>query len=82
MLPTMEQFTRTMEHISPRNHYLGLFGSYSWSGGGVKTLNKFAENIDWEMVGDPVDIKGIPGNEALKGCENLANAMADKLLQD
>ncbi|MFP4619794.1 MAG: FprA family A-type flavoprotein [Bacteroidales bacterium] len=80
MLPTMEHFTRTMEHIGPKNHYLGLFGSYSWAGGGVKTLNKFAENIDWEMIGEPVDIKGIPGDEAFAGCEKLAHAMADKLL--
>jgi flavorubredoxin len=78
----MEHFTKTMEHISPKNHYLGLFGSYSWTGGGVKTLNNFAENIDWEMVADPVDVKGVPDEEAFKGCETLANAMADKLLQE
>jgi flavorubredoxin len=80
MLPPMEHFTFTMEHINPKNHYLGLFGSYSWTGGGVKTLNKFAEKISWEMVGEPVDIKGIPGEEAFTAAENLANAMAEKLL--
>ncbi len=82
MMPPMEHFTRTMEHISPKNHYLGLFGSYSWKGGGVKTLNKFAENIDWEMVAEPVDVKGVPDEDAFKACETLAEAMADKLLQE
>ena len=79
MLPTMEHLTTTLEHIGAKNHYLGLFGSHSWTGGGVKKLKQFAENIDWEMVADPVDIKGIPGNEAFQQCEQLAINMAGKL---
>ena len=79
MLPTVEHLTKTLEHMGVKNHYLGLFGSYSWTGGGVKTLKKFAENVEWELVGEPVDIKGIPGEEAFKQCEQLAKAMADKL---
>ena len=81
MLPTMEHLTNTLEHMGVKNHYLGLFGSYSWNGGGVKTLNKFAENIDWELVGDPVDIKGKPGEEAFAKCDALAQEMAQKLNQ-
>jgi flavorubredoxin len=79
MLPTIEHLTKTLEHMGVKNHYLGLFGSYSWTGGGVKTLSKFAEKIDWELIGEPVDIKGIPGDEAFEKCENLARAMAEKL---
>jgi flavorubredoxin len=79
MLPTMEHLTNALEHIGAKNHYLGLFGSHSWTGGGVKKLKQFAENVDWEMVADPVDIKGVPGNEAFEQCEQLARNMADKL---
>jgi flavorubredoxin len=79
MLPTMEHFTKTMEHIGAKNHYLGLFGSHSWTGGGVKKLRQFAENVEWEMVEEPVDIKGFPGEEAFLQCEKLALAMAQKL---
>ena len=49
------------------------------TGGGVKKLRQFAENIDWEMVAEPVDIKGIPGDEAFSQCEKLALSMAEKL---
>jgi len=79
MLPTMENLTRTLEHMGVKDHLLGLFGSYSWNGGGVKSLFKFHENMDWELVSDPVDTKGIPGDEAFAKCEVIANAMADKL---
>lgn len=79
MLPTMENLTRTLEHMGVKNHLLGLFGSYSWNGGGVKSLYKFHENMDWELVTDPIDIKGIPGNDAFDRCDVLAKAMAEKL---
>jgi flavorubredoxin len=79
LLPTMEHFTTNMEHIGAKNHYLGLFGSYSWNGGGVKKLKEFAENIDWEMVDEPVETKGIPGEDAFRQCEQLARSMARRL---
>jgi len=31
------------------------------------------------MVGEPVDIKGIPGDESFHQCEELARGMAAKL---
>ncbi len=79
MLSTMENLTRTLEHMGVKDHLLGLFGSYSWNGGGVKTLHKFYENIQWDLVSEPVDTKGIPGNESFEKCENIAKAMANKL---
>ncbi len=79
MMPPVEHLTKTLQHIGVKNHYLGLFGTYSWTGGGVKTLAKFAENVDWELVGEPVDIKGVPGEEAKKQCDRLAEEMAKKI---
>lgn len=79
MLPPMDHLTRTLEHMGVKNHLLGLFGSYSWNGGGVKSLLKFSEKMEWDMVADPVDTKGIPGNNSFDQCETLAKAMAEKL---
>ncbi len=79
MLPTMENLTRNLEHIGLKNRYLGVFGSYSWNGGGAKALFKFQENMNWDLVADPVDTKGIPGNESFERCETIAKSMAEKL---
>ena len=79
MLPPMENLTRTLEHMGVKDHLLGLFGSYSWNGGGVKMLHKFYETMEWDLVSEPIDAKGIPGNETFDRCEVLAKAMADKL---
>jgi len=79
MLPTMEHLTRSLEHIGLKNRFLGLFGSYSWNGGGAKALYKFQEKMEWDLVSDPVDTKGIPGNESFERCESIAKAMAEKI---
>lgn len=79
MYPLMEQFCREMEHMGVKNKLLGVFGSYSWNGGGVKNLLKFAENIGWEQVADAVEIHGVPTDEKYSQCDALAKAIAQKL---
>lgn len=79
MYPLMEHFCREIEHMGVQNKLLGLFGSYSWSGGGVKNLLKFAENIGWEQVAEAVELYGVPNDEKYTQCDVLAQAMASKL---
>lgn len=79
MFPLMEQLTRELEHMGVKGRELGLFGSYSWNGGGVKGLKKFHEAIGWNLVSEPVDIYGIPNREKYEQCDALALAMAEKL---
>jgi flavorubredoxin len=45
LFPNVEILLSTIEHMAPKNHYLGIFGNYSWNGGGVKNLKNFAEKI-------------------------------------
>ncbi len=80
LFPNIGSLLSSIEHIAPKNHYLGIFGNYSWSGGGVKNLKIFAEKINWEMVYEPVEEKSSL-KQANKGeLVKLANAMADKIL--
>lgn len=82
MFPNVETLLTTVEHMAPKNHYLGIFGNYSWNGGGVKNLKTFAENIKWEMVYEPIEEKGNMKPNTTEELIKLANAMADKLLAD
>ena len=79
MHPAMENLTRELEHMGVKNKVLGLFGTYSWNGGGVRTLNEFAKNINWEMVSASVDMHGMPNLEKLRPIKDLAIAMANNL---
>lgn len=81
MFPLMESLTRELEHMGVKNKLLGLFGSYSWNGGGVRNLECFAQNIGWEQVAPAADIFGTPTADKLAACDTLAMAMAQALGQ-
>lgn len=80
MFPAVESLVAKIEHMGIKDHLLGIFGSYTWSGGGVKNLKKFAEQIGWEMIAEPIEEQGSLKTEKANDCIALANAMADKLL--
>ncbi|MBN1820179.1 MAG: FprA family A-type flavoprotein [Prolixibacteraceae bacterium] len=80
MFPNVEILLSTILHMGPKNHFLGIFGNYSWNGGGVKNLKDFAEKINWELVYDPIEERGALKQDKYDECLKLADAMADKLL--
>ncbi|MFI3294603.1 MAG: FprA family A-type flavoprotein [Rikenellaceae bacterium] len=79
MFPLMENLTRELEHMGVKDRKLGLFGSYSWNGGGVRNLLAFAENIKWEQVAPAADLFGTPTPEKLAACDAIAEAMAQAI---
>jgi flavorubredoxin len=79
MFPSVENLVREIEHKGIKEHLLGLFGSYSWNGGGVKNLEKFSEAIKWEVINPSVEEKGSLKNDKYEEAKALANAMADRL---
>jgi flavorubredoxin len=82
MFPNVQTLLTTIEHMGIKDHYLGVFGNFAWNGGGVKNLMKFADNIKWDLVYDPVEEKGALKTDKHQQCIELANAMADKLLAE
>jgi len=79
MFPLMEQLTRELTHMGIKNKKLALFGSYSWNGGGVKNLLKFAEEAKLELVAEPAEIYGKPNAEKLQQFDELAKKMAESV---
>lgn len=79
LFPSVENLVTKIEHYGIKNHLLGIFGSFGWNGGGVKNLQKFAENIKWELAYQPVEEKGTLKADKFQQCIDLANAVADKL---
>ncbi|MFV0366221.1 MAG: FprA family A-type flavoprotein [Mangrovibacterium sp.] len=79
MFPSVENLLTSITHMGVKDHLLGVFGSYSWSGGGVKNLLKFAKESKWELVAEPVEEKGTLKEEKYAQCLAIANAMADRL---
>lgn len=82
LFPTMETVTNKIENSQLKNRYLGIFGTCSWSGGGVSSLNKFAERIKWEQVGESVEAMSSPKDEQFEKCAAMAKDMAEKLIAE
>lgn len=80
LFPNVANLLSIIEETAPKDHYLGIFGNYSWSGGGVKNLKLFAEKIKWELVYDPVEEQGGLKEDNKQHLLGLADAMADRLL--
>ena len=80
MFPPMEQLCRELTHMGVKNKTLGIFGSYSWNGGGVRNLQKFAEEIGWPLLG-MAEIHGRPELSKYADCDALAKAVAAHLLK-
>lgn len=79
LFPTMESVANKLEHTGLQNRILGVFGCCSWSGGGVKTLDEFAQKVKWDKVGESVEALCSPKAAEFERCEIIANEMAEKL---
>jgi flavorubredoxin len=76
LFPPMGSLIRMLENKLMRNRVLGIFGSYSWSGGGVKALKKFAEKGNWTCVEPIIEAQYAPKANDIEQCTLLAQQMA------
>lgn len=79
LYPPMQYFIDLLERKKLRNRTLGLFGTMAWSGGGVKTLAKFAEEGDWDLVDPIVEARCSADLEDLKNCEQLGQNVVKRI---
>lgn len=78
--PAMYALLHELEHITVANKHLGIFGGYSWNGGGVRTLKAFAESSKLGLAAEPVEMYGHASPEVLQQADVLAKTIAEKVL--
>ncbi|MDY0199082.1 MAG: FprA family A-type flavoprotein [Tenuifilaceae bacterium] len=79
MFPLMENLTRELTNMKIKQKYLGIFGSYSWNGGGVRNLMNFVEESGLELVAEPAEIYGKPSDDKYAQCDVIAKKMAEAI---
>lgn len=86
MFPLMENLTRDLLHAGPKDRLLGVFGTYSWNGGGVKNLERIRRT---DRVGDgrsvgrdprPTDLRKIRGMRCVGRCHGVQAEKIDNRL--
>jgi flavorubredoxin len=61
---------------------LGIFGSYSWSGGAVKALKEYADKCPNQHVEPVIEAKYSPTEEDREKCAELGRNMAREIVKD
>lgn len=74
MHPMMEHLCHELSVIQPKDKNYALFGSYSWNGGGLKSLIAFAEKMSWNKVSEPVELMGSPDLAKMEGFQIMADS--------
>lgn len=82
LYPEVEYLLSKIESRDMKNRYFGYFGSFTWAGAAVKRLAQFAEDVKFEVIGEPVEVKQSMTHDNYKQCLQLGKAMADRLKQD
>ena len=81
LYPLIEKLVTAIEHRGIKNRLYSCFGSYTWAGAAAKKLTALAENMSWELVGNPVENKQNVSAEKYAACFALGLEMARKLIQ-
>lgn len=83
MHPAMQHLCHELEMVSPKNKQLAIFGGYSWSGGGLKNLQLFADKMiqqhQWKLTEPSLEIIGHPTPMELSQFDQLAETFAATL---
>jgi len=82
IFPAMEAVINKLDHTGLKNRYLGVFGNMSWSGGGVKAIDAFAESVKWERVGESIEAQYTPKQEEFAKLIKLGKEMAQKIKEN
>lgn len=80
MHPAMHQLCHEIEIMQPGRKKVFLFGGYSWSGGGLKNLQLFAQKMaeqhKWELTSPGTELAGYPTLQGLKSLDNDLASLA------
>ena len=79
MHPMMHHLVHEISVANPKNKVVGVFGSSSWNGAGVKTLKKELEAIKITPTEKSVELFGVTTDDKLQGVKEFAADFASRL---
>jgi len=77
--PLIEKLLAAIKHRGIKNRLYSCYGSFTWAGAAVKHLTSFAQTMNWELVGNPVENKHAVMAEKYQAAFELGQAMAKRL---
>ena len=79
LFPTVADVLTYLKGLKPRNLIGAAFGSHGWSGEAAKHAAEALASMKVELVGDPVNVRYVPDDEALCRCLELGREVARRI---
>jgi len=79
IFPSLADTLTYLRGLKPKNLIGAAFGSYGWSGEAQKQLENYLQEMNVEVVADPIKVNYVPTSEDLNACRNLGITVAEKL---
>ena len=80
LYPSMEAICSKLLNRMPKNKFVGVAGSYSWSKGALTALQDYAAKSKLEIIGPAVEVYASPTDEDLKQCFELGMNLGEAVL--
>ncbi len=79
MLPNIAGFLEFLKSLKPKNRVAAIFGSYGWSGGAEKAIERILTETGIEVIRPPLSFKYVPDQNELNRCREFGKDFADAL---
>jgi len=79
IFPALADVMTYMKGLKPQNKIGAAFGSYGWSGEAVGILNKYMEEMGFELAHDGLKVQYVPEESDLEKCRELGTKIADMI---
>ena len=77
MMPMMEAVLSYLRGLKPLGKAAFSFGSYGWGKGGPEAINKYFEEMKWEILQEPFRIQFRPDEQFLDTCRESGRKLAE-----
>lgn len=79
LFPAMKNVIEKFLERKMAVRHAAVLGIATWSGGGVKNLQRLVEELGWNLVGEPLEAKYAAGTDDYAQCRRLADDLAEKI---
>jgi len=80
LFPSVKQIVNKFRERKMAPRHVAVIGTSTWSGGGVKALNKHVEELGWNKIGDSIEAKYSAKPDDYELCDALAKELAEAIL--
>jgi flavorubredoxin len=80
LFPSVKEIVNKFLERKMASRHVAVIGTSTWSGGGVKSLNKLVEELGWNQIGSSIEAKYSAGKSDYELCDILAKELAETIL--